>query len=158
MNMNEHHDQIVQRRTYHILLTAIFEHRLLSVDQATRLLYKPGMLTTVRERLYFLANTKNFHDDPEQVYLLRHALPTKDIGNKPAFYSLAGRGRSYFQEQGFNVKKRYRPVEERELGYPTIMHLLGLNDVTIALRLLPKQLPALRIARWFMSKNSAPCK
>lgn len=137
---------IADTKYYDDLLTAVFEHRMLSVEQVTRLLYKSSVLTTARNRLRRLAFKK---DPADTVYLLQHKLPTTDIGQKPVFYSLSSEGMHYFKEQGFNVQKRYRPVEQRELGYPTIMHLLGLNDVAIALRLLPKQVPNLRIARWF---------
>src|SRR6266487_4886929 len=99
----------VVTKSYDKLLRAIFEHRLLSVEQTTRLLgYKPGSLTAIRARLYGLKK----HE-----YLLQHLLPTTGIGQSPAFYSLARAGINYFQDEGAEVPYRYRPVEQKELSY-----------------------------------------
>lgn len=123
-----------------MLLWEIYRHRLLTPMQVTRLLYKESMVTVVRSRLRSLA---------EAGYLLRLELPSRYIGQKPILYALARKGMNYLEDQGADVRSRYRPVEERELSHAYMLHTLALNDVIIAVRLLPHHVPELRIARWY---------
>lgn len=117
---------------YNLLLEAILELKLLNAEQLTRRYYKAGSLTTVKNRLTML---KRFGF----VDFLK--LPTTE-GNAPYLYFLSRHGRNYFQEHDTDIKEYYRPSKEKEKHFPYLMHLLELNDLLIATRLLEKFAPA----------------
>jgi hypothetical protein len=117
---------------YQKILQAINELSLLNAEQITRLYYLAGSLITVKNRLTALKQEK---------YIDFLKLPTTE-GNAPYLYFLARKGRRHFREHDEDVKDYYRPSKEKEKHYFSLMHLLELNDVLIAAKMVPKYSPA----------------
>ena len=103
---------------YDLLLQGVHAHFLITAEQLNRLYYKPGMLTTVKARLKELVDNK---------YLDYLQLLTRN-GSGAYVYFLAMKGRKYLQQAGFDLKGSYRPSEEKERAYQTLMHTLELNE------------------------------
>jgi hypothetical protein len=103
---------------YDLLLQGVYAHFLITAEQLNRLYYKPGTITTVKERLKELVDNK---------YLDYLQLLTRN-GSGAYVYFLAIRGRKYLHEAGFDLKGSYRPSEEKERAYQTLMHTLELNE------------------------------
>ncbi len=120
---------------YDLLIRAVYEYRFLTCVQATTLLYKPGMLTTVRSRLKTLADNG---------YLLPVQLPTVR-GQSPLVYTLARKGITYLASCGMEARTRFRPIEEKEKSYAFLMHSLKTTDVLIAASSLPTLVPGIRV-------------
>jgi hypothetical protein len=113
---------------YHLLLEALLELKILSAEQMTRRYYLAGSITTVKNRLTRLERNG---------YIDHLKLPTTK-GNAGYLYFLARKGRRYFQEGEEDIKDYYRPSKEKEKSYFHLMHLLEVNDILIAARMLPK--------------------
>jgi hypothetical protein len=120
-------EEFLITQVYDTLLRAVHTYRMLTVVQATRLLYKLSSATTVSTRLKTLA---------EHGYLLRISLPTTN-GQAPLVYMLASLGIRYLEQGGSDVTSRYRRVEQQEKSYLFLMHTLAVNDVLIASAKLP---------------------
>src|ERR1700693_2681895 len=103
---------------YDLLLQGVCTHFLITAEQLNRLYYKPGTITTVKERLKELVDNK---------YLDYLQLLTRN-GSGAYVYFLAVKGRKYLHEAGFDLKGSYRPSEEKERAYQTLMHTLELNE------------------------------
>lgn len=120
----------------HEYLQAMLDHRGLTVEQLTRLLYKPGSLTYVR------VNAKELAD---QKYLTRIHFPTVSTGASPFVYSLGTRGLRYLSDCDSDVEG-YRPLKAE--NYFTLKHLLAVNDFAIAARLLPRLDANVELVSW----------
>lgn len=121
-----------------LLLLAINRYFYLTASQVTRLLYAPTSHTYAQARLKRLADAG---------CLQRHFLPRPTrTGSAPLVYSLARRGFNALTQWGYLVGRRYRPSEMRQLAYLHLAHTLALNDVMIALELLCRSRPDVRIA------------
>ena len=124
-----------------ILALAVFGY--LTADQVTRLLYAPGSLTYVKDKLKSLVDTN-------------YALSLGGRGvNLPLIYTLSGKGRTYAAFLGQPTGKRYRPSEEREKAdnVQFIRHSLAINDVLIGARLLPQSVPSVVLNRMFTERE-----
>ncbi len=110
----------------HHYLQAIFAHRGLTVEQLTRLLYKPGSLTYVRVKAKELVQEK---------YLSRLHFPTVSPGASPFVYTLGTRGLRYLAEADGDVEG-FRPLHAE--NYFILKHLLAVNDFAISAQLLPR--------------------
>ncbi len=120
----------------HDYLQAIKQHRGLTVEQMTRLLYKPGSLTYVRVNAKELAQEK---------YLSRIHFPTVSTGASPFVYSLGIRGLRYLAECDSDIEG-YRPLKSE--NYFILKHLLSVNDFAIAARLLPRLTHDVELVSW----------
>src|SRR5437867_2027345 len=105
---------LIITEVYHKLLEGMFTFHFLTAEQLCRLYYAPGTLTTVKTRLKQLADHR---------YLLSLNLPTTH-GNSPHVYTLARKGLNYLHDAGFEVKRSYRPSQEKEKekNYLFLMH------------------------------------
>ena len=124
-----------------ILALAVFGY--LTADQVTRLLYAPGSLTYVKDKLKSLVDTN-------------YALSLGGRGvNLPLIYTLSGKGRTYAAFLGQPTWKRYRPSEEREKAdnVQFIRHSLAINDVLIGARLLSQTVPSIVLNRMFTERE-----
>src|SRR5437588_12449955 len=88
-----HKPLLISLKDHHIL-TAVLEHRGLTVEQVTKLFYKSGSLTYVRVKLMELA---------EQKYLSRFHFPTISTGASPYVYTLGTRGIRYLSDNEVNL-------------------------------------------------------
>ncbi len=103
------------------ILRALGRYHLLTAEQITRLLYRPGSLRDVQKRLAKLVAAG---------YLIPKRGYSRSTGRPPAIYALGRRGRDYAAAAGLELRHRFRPGEER--GYLFYAHTLALNDVLIA--------------------------
>ncbi len=124
----------IQKSKQHILtavdydiLTLVSEYHFLTVSQVTRLRYSSGSETTCQDRLKRL-----FHVG----VLDRVQLPHVGTGNTEYLYTLSTKGYRELQPFGISNFTRYRPADTHTLKLPHLQHLLTLNDVLIAARLL----------------------
>lgn len=108
------------------ILFAIMQYRGLTVDQVTRLFFKPGSLTYVRVKLMELTEHK---------YLSRFHLPTVSTGASPFVYTLGSRGVRFFSGNGIDLNG-FKPLQAP--NYYFLNHLLSLNDFLISASLLPR--------------------
>ena len=115
-------------------MAAVLRYRLLTNAQLTRLLYKPGMLTTVQTRTKWLA---------AQGYLKAlHLAPVTRIGGSGALvYTLSWDGYKHLQTLGYDVPTRYNEKELEELSDEYKRGKLKENDVLIAVEVLCRQYP-----------------
>lgn len=110
----------------------------LTAGQLTRLCYAPGSRSYAQARLKRLV---------ELGCLQRTLLPRPSrSGSAPLVYTLARKGLRALAAAGGPPARRYRPSEARAAGYLHLRHTLALNDVLIALELLCRQQPLLRLA------------
>ena len=72
-------------------------------------------------------------------------LPTKQ---RPYVYALGYKGRKFIREAELDTDIYYLPSEQQQKSYGWLTHLLEVNDICIAARLLEKQLPALYLFDW----------
>lgn len=127
------------------LLYTVYRYYFVTVEQVTRALYKPGTLTTVRNRLASLE---------KRGYLLSLYYPTIKKGNSPKIYSIARAGLNVLQEQEYDVPSRFRPVEQKEKKYFFLHHTLAVNDVLIACANIEKSHPAIKLARMIHERQT----
>ena len=117
-------------------LQAVFSHRALTVEQLTRLLYKPGSLTFVRSNAKALTQEK---------YLSRMHFPTVSTGASPFVYSLGVRGVRFLSECEEDVSG-YRPLHAE--NYYILKHLQNVNDFAISARILSRLTPDVTLTSW----------
>ncbi len=115
------HQPFIVTQVYDLLLQGVYSHYLITAEQLNRLYYKSGTLTTVKDRLKKLVE-RNFLD-----YL---QLQTRQ-GSGAYVYFLAAKGRKYLNEAGFDIKGYYRPSQEKERSYQTLIHTLELNECLV---------------------------
>jgi|GEM_PF-1534239 len=123
---------VIREEKYSKLLDALLELKKLSAEQLTRRFYNAGSLTTVKNRMTRLEG--------------HHFVDHDTLSQGKYLYFLARKGRDYFQEAEEDVKDYFRPSTEKGPAntehYHQLLHLLELNDILIAARLLPKYAPA----------------
>src|SRR6266566_6039046 len=129
----------IQKSKQHILtavdfdiLKLIHEYHFLTVSQVTRLRYSSGSETTCQDRLKRLFNAG---------VLDRVQLPHVGTGNTEYLYTLSTKGYRELQPFGISNFTRYRPSDTHTLKLPHLQHLMSLNDVLIAARLLSRAHP-----------------
>jgi len=120
------------------LLYTVYRYYFVSVEQVTRALYKPGSLTTVRNRLASLE---------KRGFLLSLYYPTIRKGNSPKIYTIAREGLNVLKEQEYDVPSRFRPVEQKEKTYFFLKHTLSVNDVLIACTNIEKSYPGIKLVK-----------
>jgi len=118
------------------ILALVHEYHFLTVSQVTRLRYSSGSETTCQDRL-----KKLFHAG----VLDRVQLPHLGTGNTEYLYTLSTKGQKELQPLGITHFPRYRPSDTHTLRLPHLQHLLTLNDVLIAARLLCRVHPDIRL-------------
>jgi hypothetical protein len=121
------------------ILITLFEFEYLTAAQVTRLLYASGSLTYVKAQLKALVDA-------------HLALSIGGRGtNLPLIYSLTGKGRSLASTLVRQPTRRFRPAEAREKQMNTyfMRHLLAVNDVLIAARLLSEAHPDILLTRMY---------
>lgn len=106
-----------------------------TAEQLTRLNYKMGMLTTVKERLKDLS---------EAGYVLPLSHPSIRL---PYMYALSRKGLNYLQKQGVDVREYFRPSQEEDTAKNFLFreHMLAISDVFIHALLFVKAQPTYRI-------------
>lgn len=120
------------------LLEVVGRFHFVTAEQATRLLYRRGSLTYVRDRLRRLAEGR---------YLHRVLLPrTSTGGSSPHVYTLTQRGATSLSTLQPRLATRFRPSEHREHSYLFLKHTLVVNDVLIAAHHLVQRVPGIRLA------------
>jgi hypothetical protein len=125
------------------ILIALAEYSYLTALQITRLLYSPGSLTYVKDKLKSLVDTG-------------YALPLAGRRvNLPLIYTLSGEGRSYAAFLGISTGKRFRPSEEHEKAdnFYFMRHTLAVNDILIAARLLAETVPGIILNRMIQERD-----
>jgi hypothetical protein len=124
------------------VLRAIGAYQFLLADQVRRLLgYRAGSRDYVRALLKRLVDGEA---------LARIRLPRASAGNAYWVYLLGKRGHEYLTTVGgdeFSELRRFRGSESFERSYLFLAHTLAVNDVLIAATLLPRQEPAVTLAR-----------
>src|SRR5271165_3432820 len=96
---------------YHHLIEGLYTYHFLTAEQVCRLYYAPGTITTVKARLRLLE---------ENGYALSLNLPTTH-GNSPHVYTLDRKGLNYLRDAGYEVKRYFRPPQEKEKNYLFLM-------------------------------------
>jgi len=119
------------------ILAALGRYFYLTATQLTRLLYAPTSHTYAQARLKRLTDANYL----QRIFLPR---PTR-TGSAPFVYTLARKGINALIEWGRPVDRRYRRAEVRETSYLYLAHTLALNDVLIALELLCRRDPRVRV-------------
>jgi hypothetical protein len=106
-----------------------------TAEQLTRLNYKMGMLTTVKQRLKDLADNK---------YVLPLSHPSIRL---PYMYALDRKGLNYLQAQGVDVREYFRPSQEEDTAKNFLFreHMLAISDILIHALLFVKTGPSYRI-------------
>src|SRR2546421_3765475 len=106
-----------------------------TAEQLTRLNYKMGMLTTVKQRLKDLADNR---------YVLPLSHPAIRL---PYMYALDRKGLNYLQAQGIDVREYFRPSQEEDSAKNFLFreHMLAISDILIHSLLFVKSEPSYRI-------------
>jgi hypothetical protein len=106
-----------------------------TAEQLTRLNYKMGMLTTVKQRLKDLA-------DAGYVLPLYH--PSIRL---PYMYALDRKGLNYLVAQGVDVREYFRPFQEEDTAKNFLFreHMLAISDILIHALLFVKSEPSYRV-------------
>ena len=137
--MQTTHKPYVLKGVDYDILTLAKEYHFLTVSQIVSIRYKEGSLSAVQGRLRQL-----FHGG----YLLRRELPHTGPGHAEYIYSLYSTGQKALKELGYDMPSRIRKSEFQELTLPHLSHLLQVNDVLIAARLLPQTVPQITLQEW----------
>ncbi len=134
----------IQKKKPHVLtavdydiLKLIATYHFLTVSQVTRLRYSAGSETTCQDRLKKLFDAG---------VLDRIQLPHVGTGNTEYLYTLSTKGQREVQTLGMSSFSRFRPSDTKTLKLPHLQHLIALNDVLIAARLLPRLQPDITLA------------
>jgi hypothetical protein len=106
-----------------------------TAEQLTRLNYKMGMLTTVKQRLKDLTDAG---------YVLPLSHPSIRL---PYMYALDRKGLNYLQVQGVDVREYFRPSQEEDSAKNFLFreHMLAISDLLIHALLFVKAEPSYRI-------------
>jgi hypothetical protein len=106
-----------------------------SAEQLTRLNYKMGMLTTVKQRLKDLADNR---------YVLPLSHPSIRL---PYMYALDRKGLNYLSSQGIDVREYFRPSQEEDSARNFLFreHMLAISDILIHALLFVKNDASYRI-------------
>jgi Replication-relaxation len=135
------HDLLL--RDLHIL------HRA-TAEQLTRLNYKMGMLTTVKQRLKDLADKR---------YVLPLSHPSIRL---PYVYALDRKGLNYLATQGIDVREYFRPSQEEDTAKNFLFreHMLAISDLLIQSLLFVRSEPSFRIGTMLHERvfKNAPIK
>jgi hypothetical protein len=121
------------------ILTALFGFEYLTAAQVTRLLYAKGSFTYVTTQLKALVDTGL-------------ALTIGGRGTSiPRIYTLTGKGRTYASSLSGQQPRRFRPKEARDkqTNLFFMRHLLSVNDVLIAARLLSETRPDITLTNMY---------
>lgn len=118
------------------ILKLTHEYHFLTVSQVTRLRYSAGSETTAQDRLKRLFDAG---------VLARVRLLHVGTGNTEYLYTLSTKGQKELQEIGIASFSRYRPTDTQTLKLPHLQHLISLNDVLIAARLLSRSHPSISL-------------
>src|SRR6266487_2795222 len=107
-----------------------------TAEQLTRLNYKPGMLTTVKQRLKDLADNR---------YVLPLSHPSIRL---PFMYALDRKGLNHLAAQGVDVREYFRPSQEEDSAKNFLFreHILAISDVLIHALLFERAEPFFRIS------------
>jgi hypothetical protein len=107
-----------------------------TAEQLTRLNYKMGMLTTVKQRLKDLADNK---------YVLPLSHPSIRL---PYMYALDRKGLNHLASQGADVREYFRPSQEEDSAKNFLFreHMLAISDVLIHALLFEKSEQSYRIS------------
>ena len=135
-------DQPVKKKPFvvtpvhNILLHDLNTLQRATAEQLTRLNYKMGMLTTVKQRLKDLADNR---------YVLPLSHPSIRL---PYMYALDRKGLNYLQAQGVDVREYFRPSQEEDSAKNFLFreHMLAISDVLIHSLLFVKADTSYRIA------------
>ena len=117
-------------------LLLVKEYHSITAAQIVRLRYKAGSLSSVQERL------KNLFDAG---FLLRRQLPHVGPGSSEYIYALSIKGYHKIEDLGYEIPSRVRKSEFEQKDLPHLEHLLGVNDILIAARLLPGLAPQITL-------------
>src|SRR3989441_10793723 len=106
-----------------------------TAEQLTRLNYKMGMLTTVKQRLKDLSDNR---------YVLPLSHPSIRL---PYMYALDRKGLNYLQSLGVDVREYFRPSQEEDSAKNFLFreHMLAISDILIDALLFVKSEPSYRI-------------
>jgi hypothetical protein len=106
-----------------------------TAEQLTRLNYKMGMLTTVKQRL---------KDLTEAGFVMPLFHPSIRL---PYMYALDRKGLNYLHSLGVDVREYFRPSQEEDTAKNFLFrqHLLAISDVFIHAMLFVKAQPSYRI-------------
>jgi Replication-relaxation len=135
------HRQAVQKQAFivtpvhDLLLRDLHVLQRATAEQLTRLNYKPGMLTTVKQRLKDLADNR---------YVLPLSHPSIRL---PYLYALDRKGLNYLQAQGADVREYFRPSQEEDSAKNFLFreHMLAISDILIHSLLFERSDPSYRI-------------
>ncbi len=107
-----------------------------TAEQLTRLNYKMGMLTTVKQRLKDLADNR---------YVLPLSHPSIRL---PYMYALDRKGLNYLASQGVDVREYFRPSQEEDSAKNFLFreHMLAISDILIHSLLFEKTEQSYRIS------------
>src|SRR5436309_7616139 len=106
-----------------------------TAEQLTRLNYKMGMLTTVKQRLTDLTKAG---------YVLSLSHPSIRL---PYMYALDRKGLNYLAAQGIDVREYFRPSQEEDSAKNFLFreHMLAISDLLIHALLFEKSEQSYRI-------------
>jgi len=107
-----------------------------TAEQLTRLNYKMGMLTTVKQRLKDLSDNK---------YVLPLSHPSIRL---PYMYALDRKGLNHLAAQGIDVREYFRPSSEEDSAKNFLFreHMLAISDLLIQSLLFEKTEQSYRIS------------
>src|SRR5712692_9315471 len=137
-SIKPHHDRILE---------AIYRYQMMTVEQVTRLLYRPGTISTVRALLGELAS----HE-----YLLSfHEPRPTPVGSTPKIYILSLRGYNHLKKHGISLPFRFRvpDVSELEKNYLFLRHNLAVTDVLISARMLERLYPSIHLYEFLHERS-----
>lgn len=121
----------------------LYHLHLATVEQLTRLHYKPGMLKTVSKRLKVLVDNG---------YIQSDCIPTKRF-KSPYYYTLDTKGMRYLSDIGLDTDTSFRASKEVSESYLHLRHALELNDVLIAALRLKYTHPQYYLSRFIHERT-----
>lgn len=135
------HKQAVKQKTFvvtpvhDLLLHDLNTLQRATAEQLTRLNYKMGMLTTVKQRLKDLSDNR---------YVLPLSHPSIRL---PYMYALDRKGLNYLSAQGVDVREYFRPFQEEDSAKNFLFreHMLAISDILIHALLFVKSEPSYRV-------------
>src|SRR5437764_3814834 len=120
---------------YDLLLRDLTTLQRATAEQLTRLNYKMGMLTTVKQRL---------NDLTKAGYVLPLHHPSIRL---PYMYALDRKGLNYLAAQGVDVREYFRPSQEEDSAKNFLFreHMLAISDLIIHALTFERSDPSYRI-------------
>lgn len=127
------------------IAAALARYHFLTTPQVQRLFFSPASLRHAQRLVSGLADA-GFCER-----LKRHRLERS--GSVAPVYGLTGKARAQLEGMGIEVRRRFRPSEERRLTDDRLAHTLALNDILITIERFCSRFPQVTIDEFVHERN-----